>query len=278
MAVDGDSSNSTDLPNANRDTLDSTNPLYMHSSESAGSTLVSVVFDGTGYRSWRRGVLRALSVKNKVGFINGKCKKPDSNHPTFEQWERCDDMVTSWILNSLSKDLADSLQYVVDAKELWQELEDRYDQTNGAKLYQLEREINDLSQGTLDITGYYTKMKKIWEELNTLNVHTQCKCQCTCGAKASMQKAEQDRRLIRFLMGLNEVYTVVRGSILMMNPLLGIAQAFSILIQEEKQREVRPNNHLMIESASMNVNGPANPGFRTNYAQQRNNIGNNSYR
>ncbi|XP_070004128.1 uncharacterized protein [Nicotiana sylvestris] len=130
MAVDGDTLNSTDLPNVNKDTLNSTNPLYMHPSESAGSTLVPVVFDGTGYRSWRRDVPIALSVKNKVSFINGKCKKPDSGHPMFEQWERCDDMVTSWILNSLSKDLADSLQYVVDAKELWQELEDRYDQTN----------------------------------------------------------------------------------------------------------------------------------------------------
>ncbi|XP_070047351.1 uncharacterized protein [Nicotiana tomentosiformis] len=278
MAVDDDTSDSTSSPNVNKDTLDSTNPLYMHPSESAGSTLVPVVFDVTGYRSWRRGILRGLSVKNKVGFITEKCKKPDSDHPTFEQWERCDDMVTSWIINSLSKDLADSLQYVVDAKELWQELEDRYDQTNGAKLYQLERKINDLSQGTLDITGYYTKIKKLWEELNTLNTHAQCKYQCTCGAKANMHKAEQDRRLIRFLIGLNEVYIVVRGSILMMNPLPSIAQAFSILIQEEKQREVMPSNHLMMESASMNVSGLANPVFRTNYAQQRNTTGNNSYR
>lgn len=52
----------------------------------------------------------------------------------------------SWILNSLSKDLADNLQYVNDAAELWQELEDIYDQTNRAKLYQLQKEINDLTQ------------------------------------------------------------------------------------------------------------------------------------
>ncbi|XP_019261518.1 PREDICTED: uncharacterized protein LOC109239405 [Nicotiana attenuata] len=189
-----------------KDSLDTSSPLYMHPSESSCLVLVPVAFDGTRYRSWRRGVLRALLVKNK--------------------WERCDDMVTSWIPNSLSKDLADSLQYVNNAKEMWQELENRYDQTNGAKLYQLQKEINDLSQGTLDITGYYTKMKKLWEELNTLNAHAQCSCQCTCGAKANMHKAEQDRRLIPFLMGLNEVYTVVRGSMLMMNPLPSIAQAF----------------------------------------------------
>ena len=46
-------------------------------------------------------------------------------------------MVTSWLLDSLSKDLADNLQYVNNAKELWDELADRYDQANGAKLYQL---------------------------------------------------------------------------------------------------------------------------------------------
>ncbi|XP_016512714.1 uncharacterized protein LOC107829760 [Nicotiana tabacum] len=155
----------------------------MHPSESAGTVLVPVAFNGTGYRSWRRGVLRALSVKNKVGFITEKCKKSGSDNANFDQWARCDDMVTSWILNSLSRDLANSLQYVSDAKELWQELEDRYDQTNGAKLYQLQKEINDLSQGALDITGYYTKMKRLWEELNTLNDRAQYSCQCTCGAK-----------------------------------------------------------------------------------------------
>ncbi|XP_019263951.1 PREDICTED: uncharacterized protein LOC109241648 [Nicotiana attenuata] len=226
----------------------------MHPSESARTVLVPVASDRTGYRSWRRGVLRALSVKNKVGFITGKWKKPGSDDANFDQWARCDDKVTSWILNSLSKDLADSLQYVSDAKELWQELEDRYDQTNGAKLYQLQKEINDLSQGALDITGYYTKMKRLWEELTTVNTHAQCNCQCTCGAKANMHKAEQDRRLIQFLMGFNEVYTVVRGSIIMMNPLPSIAQAFSILIQEEKIREVKSSNQLAMESASLNVN------------------------
>lgn len=107
--------------------MDSTNPLYMHPLESAGTMLVLIAFDGTSYKSWRRGILRALSVKKKVGFITEKCKKPDSNYRPFEQWEQCDYMVTSWIPNSVLKDLADSLQYVNNAKELWQELEDRYD-------------------------------------------------------------------------------------------------------------------------------------------------------
>jgi len=162
-------------------------------------------------------------------------------------------MVTSWILNSLSPDLRDSLQYVNNAKELWEELEDRYDQTNGCKLYQLQKEINDLVQGTLDVTGYYTKMKKLWEEMNTIDVNSQCSCVCICGGKTKMHKAEQDRRLIHFLMGLNEMYTAVRGNILMMSNLPTMAQAFAILSQEERQREMKPLSHMALESTSLNA-------------------------
>lgn len=46
-------------------------------------------------------------------------------------------MVTSWILNSLAKEIADNVEYVSSSVELWRELEDRYDQTNGSKLYQI---------------------------------------------------------------------------------------------------------------------------------------------
>ncbi|KAH0648110.1 hypothetical protein KY285_033358 [Solanum tuberosum] len=182
-----------------------------------------------------------------MGFVNGKCKKPAQDDPRVNQWERCDDMVTLWILHSLSKDIADSLQYVNNAAELWQELEDRYDQTNGAKLYQLQKDISDLVQGSMDVTTYYTKMKRLWEELGILDISNQCNC----------------------------VYTVVRGSIIMMNPLPTIAQGFSILIQEEKQREVKPRSHLTMEGTSLNAHGGNQ--FRTNYNTQYNSNTGNRY-
>ncbi|KAH0665504.1 hypothetical protein KY290_027736 [Solanum tuberosum] len=87
--------------------------------------------------------------------------------------------VTTWSLPgyyTLSRDIVESLQYVNNAAELWQELEDKYDQTNGAKLYQLQKELSDLSQGSMDITPYYTKMKRLWEELGTLDNNNQCNC------------------------------------------------------------------------------------------------------
>lgn len=160
-------------PNVNNDT---NSALYIHPSDSPGRMLVPVQFDGAVYHLWRSGVLRSLSVKNRLGFIDGSCRKSDVNSPQFRQWQRCDDMVTSWILNSLIKEISDSVEYVRDFVELWKELEDRYDQTNGSKLYQIQKEINDLTQGVLDVTVYYTRMKKLWEELSTLSLKDQCNC------------------------------------------------------------------------------------------------------
>ncbi|XP_019223764.1 PREDICTED: uncharacterized protein LOC109205502 [Nicotiana attenuata] len=165
-------------------------------------------------------------------------------------------MVTSWILNSLSRDIADSVEYADNAVDLWRELEDRYEQT-------------------MVLGCYYTKLKKLWEELNTLSKKTHCSCTCTYGAKENLHKTEQDRRLIQFLTGLNEVYTIVRGSILMMNPLPTLAQAFSLLIQDEKQREIKPNNQMLFVSASLNVNTLKSGCYITNYSANNNSTGGN---
>ncbi|KAH0701172.1 hypothetical protein KY290_014790 [Solanum tuberosum] len=221
---------------------DSSNAMYMHPSESVGSSITPVVFDGTGYQSWRRGILRALSVKNKTCFINGKIPKPNFTSPAFAHWEKCDNM------------------------ELWDEPEDKHDQANDAKLYQIQQEISNLTQGNLDVTGYYTHIKRLWEELNTLDVTTQCTYLCICGGKTKLHKTEQDRRLIQFLMGLN---TIVRGSILMMNPLPTMPQAFSILVQEEKQCEVKPPHRVHLDSTSLAVTTGSSSNLRHSNVSQR---------
>lgn len=119
-------------------------------------------------------------------------------------------------------------------------------------------------------------MARLREKLNALNAHSQCHFQCTCGAPENMQKAEQGMRLIQFLMGLNEVYTVIKGNILTMNPLSSLAQAFLILIQEEKQRAIKPQNQIVMESTAQNAIAPENSSFKTNY--NHNTTGNNGIR
>nr|XP_033512245.1 uncharacterized protein LOC117276931 [Nicotiana tomentosiformis] len=74
--------------------IDPNCPFYMHPSDNPGAILVTTPFNGINYRSWRRSVLRALSVKNKLCFINGECKRPNQIPYLFVSG--C--IVTTWLL------------------------------------------------------------------------------------------------------------------------------------------------------------------------------------
>ena len=77
------------------------------------------------------------------------------------------------------------------------------------------------------VAAYYTRLKKLWDELGSYNDTV-----CSCGAD------HKRRRLMQFLMGLNESYSAIRGQILLMNPLPDVAKAYSSIVQEEKQRSL----------------------------------------
>lgn len=47
----------------------------------------------------------------------------------------------------------------------------------------------------------------------------------------------EDQRIIQLLMGLNDAYGQARGNILMMNPLPTMDVTYSLLLQDEGQKE-----------------------------------------
>uniref|UniRef100_A0A1U7WZQ1 Uncharacterized protein LOC104228849 n=1 Tax=Nicotiana sylvestris TaxID=4096 RepID=A0A1U7WZQ1_NICSY len=174
-------------------------------------------------------------------------------------------MVTSWFLNSLTKEIGDSVIYSKSAKELWNSLEHRFGQSNGAKLYHLQKEVTKTVQGNNSIAGYFTTLKKLWDELDSLNSHLGCTCTCVCEGKKKVAKFLEDQRVIQFLMGLNDVYAHARGNILMMSPLPNMDHAYSILLQDESQREIFVSPQYPTDAASFMV-GPQGK------FNQRNNI------
>lgn len=178
--------------------MDSSNLYYLHSSDYSVMNLVNSTFDGKRYGGWRRSVLIALSTKNKLSFIDGSYVAPSVDAPEFKLWSRCNDMVLSWLLNSLSKEISDSVIYSKTAKDLWTDLKDKFGQSNGAKLYHLQKELSDLVQGSSDVAGYFTKIKRLSDELDTLNTNVCCDCVCTCEGKVKIIKSMQNERLIHF--------------------------------------------------------------------------------
>ncbi|GMI69096.1 hypothetical protein HRI_000578900 [Hibiscus trionum] len=212
------------------------NPYYLHQSDSPGMILVTQQLGTDNYNSWRRSMLMALSAKNKIGFIDGSISAPAVTQvATYSAWKRANDLVNSWILNSVSKDIAASLIYQSTAAEIWKDLEDRFQQHNGPRMFQLRKKLIDLAQGSMPVSTYYTQHKIIWDEL--CSVKPICTCSnCTCSGVQKMIDEQGKEQVLQFLMGLNDSFSHVRGQILLMDPLPSITKVFSLIIQEENQR------------------------------------------
>nr|GEW83058.1 uncharacterized mitochondrial protein AtMg00810-like [Tanacetum cinerariifolium] len=128
----------------------------------------------------------ALNAKNKMKIINGEFAEPEVNLRNRALWERTNDMIISWILNTISERISNSLSFVNYASHLWNELQEHYSQLDGHIIYQLTHDLVQLKQSNTAIETYYHKLK---------------------------------------------------GQILLMNPMPTVAKAYSMIRQEEKQRE-----------------------------------------
>nr|XP_028959274.1 uncharacterized protein LOC114825097 [Malus domestica] len=152
-------------------------------------------------------------------------KTKPADHAT---WQRCNDMIVAWIINSIDSEISDSILYMTDAHAIWEELRERYSQSNALWIFQLKQDIASLTQDQLYVAAYYTKLKKLWDELASYSDSTSC----TYGAQNERNK------LMQFLMSLNESYSAIRGQVLLMNPLPTVCQAHASISQEEKQRSL----------------------------------------
>ncbi|KAG8660311.1 hypothetical protein MANES_02G144450v8 [Manihot esculenta] len=170
-------------------------PLFLHSSDHPGLVLVSSPLTGDNYLSWSRSMLIALRAKDKLGFIDGKC--------------RVDSAVASWILNAISKQIVEAFIYTK-----------YYGESNRPLLFQIKRDICSLTQDNLAANVYFIRLKKMWDELTCLRSFPSCTCgACACGAAKAVAAVENEDRLIQFFMGLNENYEHVKSQILIMDPL-----------------------------------------------------------
>ncbi|XP_071740694.1 uncharacterized protein [Rutidosis leptorrhynchoides] len=191
--------NST-LHQSDADDVNSPNhPLFLHQQDHPGLILISKkLTESDNYSSWRRSIMIALNAKNKLKIITGEFTEANVQLLHKALWERTNDMIISWILNT----------------------------------------VTDQIDCTVEV--YYQKLKGFWDELDALETPYTCTCSCTCTCENGKVNGERDqmKRLMKFLMGLDESYSNIRGQILLMQPLPPVAKAYGMLRQEEKQRKI----------------------------------------
>ncbi|KAL5785997.1 hypothetical protein ACOSQ2_002115 [Xanthoceras sorbifolium] len=214
--------------------MDPSNPYFVHHSDQPGHMLVPTKLNGANYPSWSKSMILALTAKNKIGFIDGSIEPPsETEHPTeYALWNQCNSMILSWLTHSVEPDLAKGVVHAKTALQVWEDFKDQFSQKNAPAIYQIQKSLATLSQGTMTISVYFTKLKSLWDELDTYRPISACN-----QMKAHIEQREEDR-MMQFLMGLNDTYNVVRSNILMITPLPNVRQAYSLVNQEEMQRQM----------------------------------------
>ena len=63
--------------NSNSSSDSYNDPYYLHNSDGPGLVLVSQTLTGDNYATWSRSMRIALSVKNKLDFVEGSLPQPN---------------------------------------------------------------------------------------------------------------------------------------------------------------------------------------------------------
>ncbi|KAJ0589355.1 putative retrotransposon gag domain, retrotransposon Copia-like protein [Helianthus annuus] len=194
--------------------LDIGDPLYLHPSDSSALTIVNIKLKGTeNYSVWSSAMKLALEAKNKFGFINGKCEKPKDNEVLAGQWDRCNSVVLTWLLNSVSEELFLGQAFSKLASEVWKDLRETYDKVDGSVVYDLYKKINCISQNGSSVAEYYNRLTTMWKQFDAM-VHLPS---CSCQAAKDYNDFSTLIKLMQFLMGLDDVYQPVRTNLLKEN-------------------------------------------------------------
>ena len=232
-----------------------TSPYFLSANDNPRNIIKQVQLKGDNYDEWARAMRTALRAKKKFGFIDGSVIQPLDDSMTQEDWWTVNSMLISWILNTIEPTLRSTITYREVAKELWDDIKERFSAGNGPRIHQLKSELAECKQRGITVMSYYGKLKMIWEELGNYEQYPTCRCGgCACNIGVELDQRREEERLHQFLMGLDDsTYGTVRSNILSTEPLPTLNRAYAMIIQEERACSITRGKEQQVEAMAFAV-------------------------
>ncbi|XP_016538931.1 uncharacterized protein LOC107839809 [Capsicum annuum] len=166
------------LAGGNTIAIDYNHPLFLHASDGPGSLPVGIQLVGMkNYMLWNRAMRIALLGRNKLGLVDGTIMRETYGSELAYLWDRCNAIVVSWLTSNISRDLLSGILFRSNAHLVWKELKERFNKINGSRRYALHKEIFTLSQGTQSVSMYYSRLKDLWDEYDSMIPPPTCNCE-----------------------------------------------------------------------------------------------------
>ncbi|CAM8901423.1 unnamed protein product [Rhodiola kirilowii] len=227
--------------------------FFVNKNDIHGNPLVSEVLTGRqNFVSWRKAMEIALSARDKLEFVEGEIPMP-TEAKQKARWKRCNNVIMTWILNSVSKNVVGQILHSENVAIAWKSLNMKYGGSNVSRKFSVQQEIASLMQGDLDVSSYHEKLVNLWHELDSMRRYKICvvadgcvKCQET---KNFYDQEKEEGRVIKFLMGLNEAFTHIRTHILALRELPSLDVAYDMVSTNEAERNIA--KAVSIEASAM---------------------------
>ena len=173
----------------------------------------------------------ALGGRAKLGFINGVIKAHEISSPNYEAWLCKDQLVMSWLLNSMERKIAEIFSYSNSSQHLWNQVKEMYgNQNNLARVFQLKRDVAALQQENKSFVQHLGNLTTMWNELDIYRPHTTY-------ATVLLKRAEEDK-IFQLLASLSSEYEDLRSHILMTSELPSFSSVCDTIQRKEVRRQV----------------------------------------
>uniref|UniRef100_A0A7N0U7E9 Uncharacterized protein n=1 Tax=Kalanchoe fedtschenkoi TaxID=63787 RepID=A0A7N0U7E9_KALFE len=101
-----------------------------------------------------------------------------------------------------------------------------------------EEEEDQVGQGELNVASYYQKLVDLWEELEAMEVLPCCTHGVGCVCYGYIVAKHHKRKIIQFLMGLNDSFLPLRTHILATTPMPSLNVIYAMVVQDEIQKNL----------------------------------------
>jgi len=163
------------------------------------SQFPSLKLDEGNYMMWESLVVPILKSHDLLGIVDGSEPCPsqftkddegkDIPNPDYAVWTKKDQFLLSWINISLSETILPTVYGLQTSQQVWTNLAHQFASESKARVSQLKRQLQSLTQGSKSCAAYLRSAKAIADQL------------------AAIQKPVSDEDLISFIIsGLNPTF------------------------------------------------------------------------
>ena len=127
--------------------------------------------------------------RGKDQYLTRKKKELEKNDPRYRQWFSENNMVMSWLVNSMEKNGGHSFIYYTTAQEIWRVAKATFsDRENTLELFEIKNMFRHLKQGDFDVTQYFNVLSYYWQQMDTFEDLGWACPNCICDFKEFVEK------------------------------------------------------------------------------------------